>query len=184
MEVSATFRQTKQVNQYEPAVAEVTVTHTLEAGATAEAAAAAAAAMMRIAKSQVFLELDLPFEQDPTTQVIKQTFPSATVVHSQPVPAAQPAPAPAADPFAAVAQPVAQQPALAAVPVADPTDLWAQLAADPSQWYDNRLNKRNPKAPDFKHTTLPDPQNPQYKMSLWLRDCPPGMALPAAGFAG
>ena len=29
--------------------------------------------------------------------------------------------------------------------------VWYEYFANPSQWWDNRLNKRNPKAPDFKH---------------------------------
>lgn len=29
--------------------------------------------------------------------------------------------------------------------------VWGEYFRDPSQWWDNRLNKRNPKAPDFKH---------------------------------
>ena len=29
--------------------------------------------------------------------------------------------------------------------------LWRQYFSDPSQWWDNWKNKRNPKGPDFKH---------------------------------
>ena len=29
--------------------------------------------------------------------------------------------------------------------------LWRQYFSDPSQWWDNRKSKRNPKGPDFKH---------------------------------
>ena len=41
-----------------------------------------------------------------------------------------------------------------------------------ANWFDNRLNKRNPKGPDFKSKNIPQPDNPQYKMGVWLRDCP------------
>lgn len=30
-------------------------------------------------------------------------------------------------------------------------ELWKSLAENPNQWWDNRLDKKNPKAPDFKH---------------------------------
>ena len=30
-------------------------------------------------------------------------------------------------------------------------DQWNELFNDPSTYWDNRLNKRNPRAPDFKH---------------------------------
>lgn len=38
--------------------------------------------------------------------------------------------------------------------------IWQEYFADPSQWWDNRCNKRNPKAPDFKHRTT--------KRALWV----------------
>lgn len=30
-------------------------------------------------------------------------------------------------------------------------ELWQAFFANPVDWWDNRMNKRNPKAPDFKH---------------------------------
>ncbi|KAK9013461.1 hypothetical protein V6N11_041469 [Hibiscus sabdariffa] len=32
-----------------------------------------------------------------------------------------------------------------------PTELWQTFFANPTEWWDNRQNKRNPKYPDFKH---------------------------------
>jgi hypothetical protein len=40
-------------------------------------------------------------------------------------------------------------------------DYWELYFSDPSQWWDNRLSKKNPKAPDFKHKTL--------KKALWIQ---------------
>ena len=38
--------------------------------------------------------------------------------------------------------------------------IWHEYFADPSQWWDNRSNKRNPRAPDFKHRIS--------KKALWV----------------
>ena len=42
--------------------------------------------------------------------------------------------------------------------------MWGALLADPAAFYDNRFNKRNPKAPDFKHKESAFP--------LWFSSCP------------
>lgn len=39
-------------------------------------------------------------------------------------------------------------------------DLWLEYFADPTQWWDNRGKKRNPRAPDFKHRVS--------KKALWI----------------
>ncbi|XP_010478544.1 PREDICTED: protein OSB4, chloroplastic-like [Camelina sativa] len=41
---------------------------------------------------------------------------------------------------------------------------WKDLVGNMSNWWDNRLNKRNPKAPDFKHK--------ETGVGLWLNDSP------------
>ena len=38
--------------------------------------------------------------------------------------------------------------------------LWHQYFADPSQWWDNRENKQNPKGPNFKHKVT--------RKALWI----------------
>ena len=38
--------------------------------------------------------------------------------------------------------------------------LWREYFADPTLWWDNRLNKRNPRAPDFKHRVT--------RKALWI----------------
>ncbi|KAL1565977.1 protein OSB2, chloroplastic-like [Salvia divinorum] len=43
-------------------------------------------------------------------------------------------------------------------------DCWKDLVENPSKWWDNRANKRNPKAPDFKHK--------ETQKALWLRGSP------------
>jgi hypothetical protein len=42
----------------------------------------------------------------------------------------------------------------------DDDQSWQEYFADPSQWWDNRSNKRNPRAPDFKHRVS--------KKGLWI----------------
>lgn len=58
----------------------------------------------------------------------------------------------------------------AAAPSGDkrPTEeLWADYQANPSRWWDNRDDKRNPKAPDFKHKDTGE--------GLWLDSAPEGL---------
>lgn len=43
---------------------------------------------------------------------------------------------------------------------ANPDSLWADLLANPHQWWDNREDKKNPRAPDFKKAGTGD--------GLWL----------------
>ena len=83
-------------------------------------------------------------ERNPVDNVI-HAFPGAQVVQEGPAayipqqpaftnPQSQPAPVPGAtdgDPQTAA--------------------LWQELLQDREAWWDNRINKRNPKAPDFKH---------------------------------
>ena len=57
-------------------------------------------------------------------------------------------------------------------------ELWQRLLDDPSQWWDNRVTKHNPKGPDFKHKVSKQP--------LWLNSCPPHFvaqvnAIPISG---
>lgn len=46
-------------------------------------------------------------------------------------------------------------------------ELWQAFFANPGEWWDNRRNKRNPKAPDFKHKDTGE--------ALWIdgRSTPP-----------
>ncbi|KAG8374255.1 hypothetical protein BUALT_Bualt11G0112400 [Buddleja alternifolia] len=43
-------------------------------------------------------------------------------------------------------------------------DLWKNLVENPNRWWDNRLDKRNPRAPDFKHKETGE--------GLWMSDIP------------
>ncbi|GER43478.1 organellar single-stranded DNA binding protein 3 [Striga asiatica] len=43
-------------------------------------------------------------------------------------------------------------------------DSWKSLVENPNKWWDNRLGKKNPRSPDFKHKETGE--------GLWLRDVP------------
>ncbi|KAL3642551.1 hypothetical protein CASFOL_013366 [Castilleja foliolosa] len=43
-------------------------------------------------------------------------------------------------------------------------DSWKNLVENPGNWWDKRMNKKNPKAPDFKHKESGE--------ALWLNSCP------------
>ena len=62
----------------------------------------------------------------------------------------------------------------------DPTDAFLDVLMQPHEWWDNRLDKRNPKAPDFKakntnknwaKSGVDQNGNPGPE-ALWLRDAP------------
>ena len=56
-------------------------------------------------------------------------------------------------------------------------EAWADLEANPDGWFDNRADKRNPKAPDFKkknnNRTYNGPTD-----ALWLDSAPDGFVEP------
>ncbi|KAK9820986.1 hypothetical protein WJX81_001114 [Elliptochloris bilobata] len=58
----------------------------------------------------------------------------------------------------------------AAAPAASPEDKWRRFFADPTRYWDNRVGKRNERAPDFKHKDTGE--------ALWMNDryAPPWVA--------
>lgn len=80
--------------------------------------------------------------------MIQNAFPGTTV--ASPAEAAAFTPAPAAIPGAADGDPQVAA-------------LWQEFFADPSKFWDNRADKRNPRAPDFKNKDNGD-------KALWLND--------------
>lgn len=49
-------------------------------------------------------------------------------------------------------------------------DLWRLFVADPSAW--EPVVKKNANSPDFKHRSMAQPDKPQYKQAIWLKDAP------------
>ena len=90
-------------------------------------------------------------------------------------PDANPFPGPAPMPAPAQfnpAQAVYQGGPPASVQSSSPEEqLWIEYFNDPSQWFDNRVDKKNPKGPDFRHKSRKDPQS-GYNVGLWMNRAP------------
>jgi hypothetical protein len=90
------------------------------------------------------------------TASVVAAFPGATVtaISEAPSAAAVPAPVPGARPISA-----------------DSSDdeLWQDVITNRKDWWDNRNDKRNPKAPDFKHKTI---VKGKYPVGLWFDRAP------------
>lgn len=154
------------------------------------------------AKSEVYQQLALPFEQDEATGRIMESFPDSKVVAMRPKTARAVATDAGDDPSAdqyptdaeladaqrqtlqeARQQAVRRHPsstqrstggrARKAAGLAKPDDeeLWEDLANNPDGWWDNRINKRNPKGPDWSHKTKTQPGT-NFKVGLWLSNAP------------
>jgi hypothetical protein len=81
---------------------------------------------------------------------LTQAFPGAQVVPTAAPPAAtQPAVAPVVD-VATPPAPAASPAPAAAAPSNDTEALWRDYFGNPTGWWDNRGDKTNPNAPDFK----------------------------------
>jgi len=68
-----------------------------------------------------------------------------------------------------------RRPKAAPTTQADRNALWDEWIADPTAWWDNRDNKRNPKAPDFKHK--------ETGQGLWVDKAPASALLVLNGEA-
>lgn len=118
--------------------------------------------------------------------------PQPPVMHgAAPMPAGNPEPFPVPQAVAPVVPlpgvPQAPVPASTPAPVAgldwstSKQDQWAYLIQEfqtqgrLTTWYDNRLSKRGPTYPDFRHMTIdqaPGQNGKIYKLSLYLKDAP------------
>lgn len=157
------------------------------------------------AKSEVYQQLRLPFEQDEVGRIM-ETFPDTKIVASKPKAApkrtlkATPEPEPdddESDPEEAPeprrrtspargraggSQASRGRPTGGSGPMTE-DDLWEELEQHPDLWYDNRETKRNPKAPDFVSAKHKQPGS-NFKVGLWLNNAPDWCDVPDDGFAG
>lgn len=62
-------------------------------------------------------------------------------------------------------------------PPLDKDALWAELAAHPKRWFDNREGKKNPKSPDFKRKGAAAPGE-KYAPGLYVGKEPEGFVFP------
>lgn len=141
-------------------------------------------------KARVLDELELPYEQDPTTKRIMEAFPGSRQVAATAAQAAAPAPGRFGGRAAAPAAPQARR-AARSVPQETPSrdELWGNLLDYPGRWYDQSQSKRSDGMPDF--LSLDYVQADGWPVGLWLqyqgRDMCPDMealnAIPVDAFA-
>jgi hypothetical protein len=137
--------------------------------ALAEAIREAAA----VAKTQVFQQLGLSYEVDAVNLVVveqlEKTLGAKVVEGEKPkAPVARKAQPKRAAPTNGYRQYTNEEYEAA----------WADIQANPRGWWDNRQNKRNPKAPDFKPKD--DNGNVAEGIALWLNRAPDGFEYTAA----
>lgn len=205
IKITATFSRTRQVSQFEPARAEVSIEQTLPGVLTPEEVVDIVRSQFQQLKSEVLSELGCAFDQDEATGRIMEAFPGATVVASRPVespyddgePAAPPQRLAAAPPRRAAApvQSGARRPAgnrsapqqgnrrpAASNDGPSNDDLWTELMEFPHLWNDMRGLKQNDRQPDFQSTEHMNDRG--YGRGLWLGPKAPAEAeLPTEGFA-
>jgi hypothetical protein len=151
------FNRKVSVRQYESAEASIYIQVDIDPENTEATMAAIKHAMFQ-AKSLVFEELGLSFsveEGGVIRELIGNHFGNVTEVTGTP---AAIAPAPAA-PQQAAAPTGGDNPPFSAdtqdkgEKAANKQWAVARIASNPDDFYDNRLTRKNPKAPDFKHKT-------------------------------
>lgn len=108
-------------------------------------------------KATVFQQLGLTYASDEATGVI-------TCLEVEAEKASKAAPK---SQSGGGARKAAGKPAGSGGPKRDAAEMWAEYEQDPDRWWDNRVNKRNPKGPDFKHKDTGE--------GLWLDSAPDGL---------
>jgi hypothetical protein len=161
--VRARFRRVMQVKAYETAEAEVMVEETFPGTMSAEDIISTTNRAFATAKSQCLSQLGLGFSQDEETGAIMETFTHSAVVAAPAASAAAPEAPPDAD--------------------SGTWDKYEDIHLNPKAWFDNRDDKRNPKGPDFSHSSR---KEGEYRVGLWLNDknLPEGWTPPAGPFRG
>jgi len=173
--VTVNYGRKKQVAPYEMAEASVIIEERFRGDADPLDIERAIRSQFIAAKSQVFLELGLPFEQDEATGIIHEVFPTAVVVAAAAQPAVQARRAVPRDSVHEDAAPYedapdpAYRPAGNISPKNEREELFLELMNYPERWV--QVQSDNAKAPDFRHKTRTKP-NSEYKVSLWERDAP------------
>jgi hypothetical protein len=121
---------------------------------------------------------------------VNQAFPGTSASFTPPAEAALPAAPSNVVPFTGAAAQVAQAPTFAQAAPAAPAApafgagappagndaAWTQFFTDAqqgpqywaTQWHDNRQSKQKATQPDFRSKHIPQPDNPQYKVGLWI----------------
>lgn len=163
-----TFERSLQVRPFEMAKASLMIQIPTAPGATVEDIVAASKDSFFAAKATVFEQLNIPFDisaENIVTERLEASLGAVQVTLTQ---------------EAAAGASATPSGSGSTVPAKD--DLWAELCAHPERWWDNREDKRNAAAPDFKRKGQGE------QPALWLEfkgrnNVPEGLTVPTVGFA-
>lgn len=186
--ITVHYSRTKQVSQYEPAHASVTEEFEVAEGTPQEDVDKMIQDSFLGVKGAALEQLGLSYTYEQHENRIMETFPGGTTVASAPVNPAAGTTFTAPPPVAAPA-PMAQAPAPAAPagvrrtkpPVPADYPKWDMIvqelqAGSAQSFYDNRVDKKNPRGPDFKikETSAFYAQNGLTRDTdaVWLNQCP------------
>ena len=172
--IRTSFRRVIQRQQYEPAEMMVAIEETYPGTLSAEEIQKQVEQLAAHCKSRVFTELGLDFSQDEETGVIMESFPDTNVVQMR-----QPEGLRAGEEAFETPPPAAGNTLARSVESLAPNDWqfpWNLVASEPKEWWDNSVGKANPKAPDFRHSTM-NQEGSQYKVAVWLSDMPAGFPI-------
>lgn len=171
-----TVERTVKIKDYEPFKCSLMLQVPSKPGDTLEDLVAASKDSFFVAKAVVLEQLGIPFDVSAENIVVERFEAGLGAVEVTPLQEAQA--------VAAAAPPRVSGGNAITIPPKD--ELWAELCAHPERWWDNRVGKRSPAAPDFKRKGPRDgPEQP----ALWLEfkgksNLPEGLTLPTSGFAG
>lgn len=166
-----TVERSVQVRPYETAKCSLMLQIPTSPGATVEDIISASKDSFYTARTIVLEQLGIPFDISAENIVTERFTAALGAVEVTPKEEAQ-----------AVANSNTSRPTGGNAPPSTKDELWAELASNPSQWWDNRNDKRNAKAPDFKRKGNGE------QPALWVEFngksvVPDGIVIPASGFA-
>ena len=157
--VTVGFERSIKVKDYETAKALIFVQVPTEPGDDLEAIVAAAKPTFYAAKSVVLEQLGIDFEVTPEL-VIHEVERNLGAVQVSPAHEARATARASSAPVSSNAAPATRD------------EQWAELASNPSKWFDNRQSKRG-RQPDFKRKGTGE--------GLWLDKKPAGVVVPDEG---
>lgn len=172
--VTIFFKRSVQVRQYEPIEASIFVQTSIPSDATPDERKAAIKAAFFEGKVAVYEQLGISFEVTQENVVIErlEKATGARVVEQAPTKQQATEERGNADITERVNARLDEN---------DLDALWADLVANPSQWWDNRENKKTERSPEFKRKGRKGERTP----GLWLNRKPASVEVPdASAFAG
>jgi hypothetical protein len=139
--ITVSFSRKVNLGNYESAEAYVAVQSDVAIDASDEDKVNAVKSAFLLARASAYEQLGIKFNVDDATVVqerLERVFGPVEVVEERPNYTEVDIPQPPTAPRSDTAAPKSKK------------ALWEELASNPERWYDNRVNKKNPKGPDFK----------------------------------